>query len=152
MAPREPSGASAAMSLVRNCCFNWRVWTGAGAVLLVVLVVAPKGLGAVFPIALGLACPLSMGAMMWGMRSSPSAPGPPKDTEARIAALQAEIANLRAAPHRRVDPADGGPAVGPTAARAAAVHALRLPNEVRNRPLPDRGRKRRLRSGTPLGH
>ena len=88
------------MSLLRGCCFNWKVWAGAGAVLLLVLLLAPNALGAVFPIALALACPLSMAAMMWGMRSSrtsASASGSRGDTEARIAALQAEIAHLQSA-------------------------------------------------------
>jgi hypothetical protein len=143
------------MSLLRNCCSNWKVWTGAGALLLVVLVVDPKALGAVLPVALGLACPLSMGAMMWGMRPSHTsatlAPRPSRDTEARIAALQAEIAELRATP-QQFGAGEGEPELATTASRTAAVNVSPLPNQVRSRPWPDRGRNRRLRSGTPLGH
>lgn len=116
------------MSLLRNCCFNWKVWTGAGAVLLVVLLVDPKALAAVFPVAVGLACPLSMGVMMWSMRSSggsvASKPEAGVDTEARIAALQANIVELRAPCRTRVAPGEGGPAGVRYSAGAAELPVL----------------------------
>lgn len=88
--------------MLRNCCFNWKVWAGAGASLLVVLVVAPGALGAAVPIAIGLACPLSMAAMMWGMRSprgsTTSTQLAPSARGERIAALEAEVRRLRGEP------------------------------------------------------
>ena len=87
--------------MLPNCCFNWKVWAGAGAVVLGVLVVVPAAFGAVLPLTIGLACPLSMAAMMWGMRSKPGqgargATALGQDERAgRIAALEFEIAALR---------------------------------------------------------
>lgn len=112
------------MILLRSCCFNWKVWAGAGAVLLVVFLLAPGALGAVFPVAVGLACPLSMAAMMWSMRASGGSAdagvGRRDDDEARIAALQAEIARLRRAPAVRYG---GDTAAHPSDQRSLAVRA-----------------------------
>lgn len=84
--------------MLRSCCFNWRVWAGAGVVALVVLAVAPGAAAAVVPLALGLACPLSMLLMMRGMRSPgsrQSTPSSPGSRRVRIAALESELAKLR---------------------------------------------------------
>ena len=84
----------------RRCCFDWRVWLGAGLVPLAVLVAAPGALGAVAPLALGLACPLSMLVMMLGMRSGGGRRSTASTTgaaRAQIATLEAELAELRLA-------------------------------------------------------
>ena len=87
--------------MLRSCCFNWRVWAGAGVIALGVLALAPGAAGAVVPVALGLACPLSMILMMRGMggmgssRSRGAATGVHDIKRARIAALEAELAELR---------------------------------------------------------
>src|SRR5581483_6384617 len=87
-------------AVLRSCCFNWRVWAGAGIVAVIVLAVAPGAAGAVVPLALGTACPLSMLMMMRGMRPSgtqQSARSTTGTSRARIAALESELARLRAA-------------------------------------------------------
>ncbi|MGH2767689.1 MAG: hypothetical protein ACRDIF_01860 [Actinomycetota bacterium] len=58
--------SSGRMSL--RTCFDWRVLAVLGLVGLGVLVGAPRLRAAVLPLLLVAACPLSMLAMMWGMR------------------------------------------------------------------------------------
>ena len=85
-----------------KCCFDKRVWAGAG-VLAVVLLVADTHAGwEALPVLAGLACPLSMLVMMRGMRGgaagSAAAPGASaaSDRPAEIARLRRDISQLRA--------------------------------------------------------
>lgn len=110
--------------VLRSCCFNWRVWAGAGVVTLAVVVAAPGALGVVAPLVLGLACPLSMITMLWGMRSSRRRDSPSPLTEAaraQVAALEAEIAELRGAAAGSAGPA--GDRVRPIAGRPETTPA-----------------------------
>lgn len=87
--------------MLRRCCFNWKVWLGVGTAAIAVIAVAPRAAGAIVPIALGLACPLSMVAMMLGMRSSVGgrpAGSDHDEARARIEALESELAQLRGGP------------------------------------------------------
>ena len=49
-------------------CLNWKVLAGLAAVGLGVAVVAPNLIGALLPLLVFAACPLSMLLMMWSMR------------------------------------------------------------------------------------
>ena len=89
--------------MLLRCCFNWKVWLGAVAVAIGVLVFARSAAGAAVPIVIGLACPLSMVVMMWGMRSgSDVTVDRHAGLRSRIAALEAE---LREAPDSLTPPA-----------------------------------------------
>lgn len=69
-------------------CLDPRVLAGLAAVGVLVWITAPSLLGAVVPLLLVAACPLSMLAMAWMMRGQMS--GPSGDPSARLAALERE--------------------------------------------------------------
>ncbi len=101
-------------------CFNKKVIGGLAAVAVGVLVLAPGVAGAVLPLLLFAACPLSMVFMMKGMQSKaepkPSANELPADTaqietpkigaassDGELRELRDELARLRAELHERND-------------------------------------------------
>jgi hypothetical protein len=57
---------------MRGMCINKKVIIGLAVVAGGVLLLFPQAVGTVFPVLVVLACPLSMGAMMWGMRGDSS--------------------------------------------------------------------------------
>ena len=84
-----------------KCCFDKRVWAGAGVLAVVLLVADPHAGWAALPVLAGLACPLSMLFMMRGMRggaAGSTAPGASaaSDRAAEIARLRRDISQLRA--------------------------------------------------------
>jgi hypothetical protein len=97
-----------------KCCFDKRVWAGAGVLAVVLLVADPHAGWAALPVLAGLACPLSMLFMMRGMRGgaggSAAAPGASaaSDRAAEIARLRCDISQLRAG--------TSDPVTGPAAA------------------------------------
>lgn len=79
-------------------CFNWKVLAGLGAVAVGVALFAPGAALAVLPLLLLAACPLSMGAMMFAMRSHSSSAGESchhSGNEASAEAKRARLAALR---------------------------------------------------------
>jgi hypothetical protein len=80
---------------------NWRVIGGLAAVSVAVLVVAPRAAFTLLPVLAALACPLSMVAMIWGMRSGRQGTScSPKEAvdqtrDERIRRLEAEISSIR---------------------------------------------------------
>jgi hypothetical protein len=102
-----------------KCCFDKRVWAGAGVLAVVLLVADPHAGRAALPVLAGLACPLSMLFMIRGMRGgadgSAAAPGASaaSDRAAEIARLRREISQLRAGASDPVPgPADAVPLPG----------------------------------------
>ena len=85
-----------------RCCFNPKVLVGLAAVGATLWLLNPASIGALLPTLVLLVCPLSMGVMMWRMRSggscSATSPGGDgaADTDTEIRALRTEIAGLRA--------------------------------------------------------
>lgn len=81
-------------------CLNKRVLVGLGAVGLGVLVFAPQLLGAVGPLLLLAACPLSMVFMMRAMnsggQSANSCGSNAQDQDAQLRELQEEVNRLKA--------------------------------------------------------
>lgn len=79
-------------------CFDKRVLIGLGVAAVVVLLAAPGVAGAVLPVLLVAACPLSMLVMMRGMHGGQRGAGttPPGDArDAEVARLRAEVAELK---------------------------------------------------------
>lgn len=84
-----------------RCCLNPKVLAGLAAAGTGLWVLSPASIGALFPALVLLICPLSMGVMMWRMRSgascaAPQGGGAPDRAVAEIHALRMEIADLRA--------------------------------------------------------
>lgn len=90
-----------------RCCLNPKVIGGLAAVGLVVWVLAPASGAAALPLLITLVCPLSMGAMAWGMRrrdtggtdkatSGPSGAVVTEDVDAELRELREELAIARA--------------------------------------------------------
>ncbi len=84
-------------------CLNWKVLVGLAVAGLGIWIVAPSLVGAVLPLLLLAACPLSMLLMMWGMggdrcavqpASARPAQGSALSTDERLARLKAEQAAL----------------------------------------------------------
>lgn len=84
-----------------RCCFNPKVLAGLAGVGAALWFLSPASIGAALPTLVVLACPLSMGVMMWRMRSGGSCSAAPPGnsggigTDVEIRALRAEIASLR---------------------------------------------------------
>lgn len=90
-------------------CFDWKVAAGLALTGLTVALVVPRLSSIALPSLVMLACPLSMGAMMWGMRRGTEPQNTPSldvsveqrlrrelaATEARRAELQTELGQLR---------------------------------------------------------
>ena len=76
-------------------CLDRRVLIGLAGISVAVLVVRPQGLGAVFPLLLVLACPLSMLLMMRRGAASPATNTNSK-TDHELERLRTEIVRLRA--------------------------------------------------------
>lgn len=83
-------------------CFNWKVLAGLAVALVGVRVAAPDLFGAVLPLALIAACPLSMLVMMRGMKGGAcasergaQAANQPVGAEDRVAVLRTELAQSR---------------------------------------------------------
>ena len=76
-------------------CLNRRVLIGLAGIGVAVLVVRPAWLGAVLPLLVVLACPLSMLLMMRGGSSSCETTTS-RATDEELAGLRTEIARLRA--------------------------------------------------------
>jgi len=85
-------------------CINWKVVGGLAMVAAVVAIASPHALGAVVPVLLVLACPLSMVLMARGMvgAARSTTPGRRNDTEdnGELARLRADVADLRARSER----------------------------------------------------
>lgn len=79
-------------------CLNWKVLAGLAAIGLGIYLVAPALVLGAVPLLLLLACPLSMGLMMLGMRGSPDAGPAQHEPPATGAALAPEeqLVQLRA--------------------------------------------------------
>lgn len=80
-------------------CLNPKVLTGLAVVAAVVFVFQPRLLSVALPLLLLAACPLSMAAMMWGMRHSSASPTPASSTlppAVRLAELRSELARVKA--------------------------------------------------------
>jgi len=84
-------------------CFNWKVLAGLGAVAAGLLVFAPGAAVAVLPLLLLLACPLSMGVMMFAMRGrggNASGSCHCAEDEASVEAKRVRLAALREEVHQ----------------------------------------------------
>lgn len=85
-----------------RCCLNPKVLAGLAAVGATLWWLNPASIGALLPVLVLLVCPLSMGVMMWRMRSGGTCSATEvgsvgtADTDAEIRALRAEIDGLRA--------------------------------------------------------
>lgn len=89
-----------------RCCLNPKVIGGLAAVGLVVLLLAPASSAAALPLLITLVCPLSMGAMAWGMRrgdrggdkaiSGLSEGASTEDVDAELRELREDLAIARA--------------------------------------------------------
>lgn len=102
-----------------RCCLNPRVIGGLAVVGLAVWLFAPAADAASLPLLITLVCPLSMGAMAWGMRRGGSRaaaprngvasplPAGPDDVDAELRALREELAIARA--RRQLASHDGRP-------------------------------------------
>lgn len=93
------------MMKLGRLCLNWKVLLALGVVGVGIWIIAPGLLLKVLPLLLVAICPLSMLAMGWGMkRAMEGTPKPAQvepqnrlaDLEAKQAALQQEIAQVRA--------------------------------------------------------
>jgi Heavy metal binding domain len=93
-------------------CLNPKVLAG---LAVVVFIFQPRLLSLALPVLLLAACPLSMAAMMWGMRQSSGSGTPASSTlapEARLAELRAELVRVkteRAQLSAELDAAQSGP-------------------------------------------
>lgn len=102
-----------------RCCLNPKVLAGLALVGSALWLLSPVSIGAVLPALLVLACPLSMGVMMWRMRSggscSATVPGSggATDADVQVRALRAGIPSLR----------DGGTSVRTAVDQAAAAES-----------------------------
>ncbi len=79
-------------------CLNPKVLAGLAVLAAVVFVFQPRLLSVALPVLLLAACPLSMAAMMWGMRRSSGSRTPASSTlgsEARMAELRAELVRMK---------------------------------------------------------
>lgn len=81
-------------------CRNPKLWIALGAVAVVILVAAPTSVGALLPILLVAACPLSMLLMAGGMaRMAGRGRGKAEDAaiadSSELARLRGEVAELR---------------------------------------------------------
>jgi len=73
-------------------CLNWRVLVALALVGLVVLVAAPGLAARALPLLFVAVCPLSMAAMMWGMRGTKAAPARPVGApEPTVASAEPEL-------------------------------------------------------------
>ena len=80
-----------------RCCLNPKVMGGLAVVGLLLWLVAPVSGAAALPLLFALVCPLSMGAMAWGMRRGDScAASSPASAEGSVAAPAGVDAELRA--------------------------------------------------------
>jgi hypothetical protein len=80
-----------------KCCFDKRVWIGAGVLAAALLLTDPRLGWAALPVLAGLACPVSMVLMMRRMGSDQARGTDPADggRAAEIARLRQEIDQLR---------------------------------------------------------
>lgn len=89
-----------------RCCLNPKVIGALAAVGIAVWLLAPASAAAALPLLITLVCPLSMGAMAWGMRrrdtggtdkatSGPSAALMTEDVDAELRGLREELAIAR---------------------------------------------------------
>ena len=86
------------MLMSLKCCLNWKVGVGLGAVA--VGIGAISGLGsaaAALPLLVSLLCPLSMGVMVWAMVRGGKSANHCGGQSLRIADLERQLAELRAA-------------------------------------------------------
>ena len=80
-------------------CLNPRVLAGLAATAVAVFIFQPRLLSVALPVLVLALCPLSMLAMMWGMRASSgtgSSVSSGRSPEARLAELEAELARMKA--------------------------------------------------------
>lgn len=97
------------MNKMFGMCLNWKVIGGLAAVGVAVVLFAPPLLPTALPLLAVLVCPLSMGAMMWGMsrmggmqgsacQAEPETPAVRGELsrEAQLAQLRAELRSLDA--------------------------------------------------------
>ena len=121
-------------------CWNWKVLAGLAAVAVAMYLVAPNAILAALPLLVLLACPLSMVAMMWGMRGMgrmqaahgqpsretlASAPTVPLSREEQLASLRAQLQQVgaqKASIARQIEQLEANDGDGVTA-RADAVPA-----------------------------
>ena len=97
-----------------KCCFNKKVWYTLGGVAVAIFFFAPSARH-YLPVLASLACPLSMGAMMFGMSKlggkktiaescttgvSATAGAETVDRDVKLASLRARIAEIEAAEPR----------------------------------------------------
>lgn len=86
------------MKSALGMCFNWKVLAGLAVVAVGVVLFAPGAALAVLPLLLLLACPLSMGAMMFAMRGhggSASESCHHTEGDASVEAKRARLAALK---------------------------------------------------------
>jgi hypothetical protein len=96
-------------------CLNPKVLAGLAVLAVGLFVFQPRLLSVALPVLLVAACPLSMAAMMWGMRRSSGSRTPASSTlppKARLEELQAELVRVkteRAQLSAELHPAQSGP-------------------------------------------
>ena len=92
-------GAGQWLSSPLAMCLNPRVLAGLAVTAVAVFIFEPRLLSVALPVLVLALCPLSMVAMMWGMRASSgtgSSVSSGRLPEARLAVLEAELARMKA--------------------------------------------------------
>lgn len=119
------------MKSALGTCFNWKVLAGLAMVAVGVVLFAPGAALAVLPLLLLLACPLSMGVMMFAMRGhggSASESCHHTEDDVSVEAKRARLAALKEEEQRLVrelspNAVDSGELPAPSVASATTSQA-----------------------------